>query len=41
MNLVIVLGMFVCVILSMSLCKCTVSKALLMSRATAMVLCGG
>ena len=36
-----VLGMFVFVILCISLCRWTVSKALLMSSATAMVLCGG
>ena len=37
----IVCGMFVLSILSVSLCRCTVSKALLMSNAIIIVLCGG
>ena len=41
MYLMMVLGMFVFVILCISLCRWTVSKALFMSSATAMVLCGG
>ena len=41
MYLVIVLGMFVCSSLCMSVCRLTVSNALDMSRAIASVLCGG
>ena len=36
-----VCGMFVCVSLSINVCMCTVSNALLMSSATAMLRVGG
>ena len=41
MNLMMMLGMFVNVSLCTSLCMFTVSNALLMSKATATVHCGG
>ena len=41
MNLVMVLGMLVCVSLSISVCMLIVSNALLMSNATVMVCYGG
>lgn len=41
MNFMIVLGMFMLCSLCISVCKFTVSKALDMSRAIAIVLCGG
>ena len=41
MYLSMVCGMFVCVSLSINVCMCTVSNALLMSNATAMMCVGG
>ena len=41
MNLVMVLGILVCVSLSISVCMLIVSNALLMSNATVMVRSGG
>ena len=41
MYLIMMFGVFVCRSLLVSVCRFTVSKALVMSRAIASVLCGG